>query len=191
MAMSTKIKAIEEKYLEERIKVPSDVKVSLDNLKLTVSGKLGTNHFDFSHAGVEMRLEGDEIVVRVVGRNRKAKAILGTVKSIVKNLIVGVTKGFTYKMKIISSHFPMSVKVLGNEVIIENFIGERYPRRAKIVGNTKVTVKGDEVIVTGIDKYAVGQTAANIESATRVKGKDPRKFLDGIYVYQKMEGIER
>lgn len=191
MAMSTKIKAIEEKYLEERIKVPSDVKVSLDNLKLTVSGKLGTNHFDFSHAGVEMRLEGDEIVVRVVGRNRKAKAILGTVKSIVKNLIVGVTKGFTYKMKIISSHFPMSVKVLGNEVIIENFIGERYPRRAKIIGNTKVTVKGDEVIVTGIDKYAVGQTAANIESATRVKGKDPRKFLDGIYVYQKMEGIER
>lgn len=187
--MATSIEAKE--YLEERVKVPDDVRVKLDGLKLSVSSKLGSNEYDFHHMGIDIRLEGNEVVIRVMGRNRKSKAMIGTAKSIVKNLITGVTKGFTYKMKIVSSHFPMSVKVSGDEVIIENFIGEKYPRRAKIVGNVKVVVRGDDVIITGIDKYAVGQTAANIENAIRVKSKDRRKFLDGIYVYQRMEGIEK
>jgi large subunit ribosomal protein L6 len=77
---------------------------------------------------------------------------------------------------------------LGGEVLIENFIGERYARRADIVGDVKVTVKQDEVIVSGIDKEAVGQTAANIEQATKISRKDPRKFLDGIYVAEKVVG---
>lgn len=183
--MSTKLKS-----LEERIQIPDDVRVNLEGLRLKIAGKLGSNEYDFSHMGVDLSLNGKEVTVRVLGNNRKARAILGTAASIIRNMIKGVTKGFTYKMKIVASHFPISVKVSGDEVIIENFLGEKYKRRAKIVGNTKVVVKGDEVIVSGIDKYAVGQTATNIENATRIKKKDPRKFLDGIYVYKKLEGIE-
>ncbi|MCS7136229.1 MAG: 50S ribosomal protein L6 [Nitrososphaerota archaeon] len=183
--MSTKLEC-----LEERIQIPDGVKASLDGSRLKVAGKLGSNEYDFSHMGIELSLDGKEIVAKVSGNKRKARAMLGTATSIIKNMIAGVTKGFTYKMKIVASHFPMSVKVSGNEVIIENFLGERYKRRAKIFGNTKVVVKGDEVIVSGIDKYAVGQTATNIENATRIKKKDPRKFLDGIFVYKKLEGIE-
>jgi len=98
-------------------------------------------------------------------------------------------------MKIVYAHFPMSIKVEGDKVIIENFLGEKAPRIAKIVGkDTKVYVKGDDVIVEGIDVEAVGQTAANIHLATHLTGK-MRKcphgrgggpgILDGIYLYRK------
>jgi large subunit ribosomal protein L6 len=104
-------------------------------------------------------------------------------------MIKGVTKGFTYKLKIVFSHFPISVKVEDKTVRIENFTGERSPRLARILGESKVTVKSEDVVVQGIDLEEVSQTAANIEQATRVKVKDPRVFLDGIYVYERLEGI--
>jgi len=95
-------------------------------------------------------------------------------------------------MKIVYSHFPINVKVMGDKglVVIENFIGERAPRYAKIYGNVKVTVQGDDVVIEGIDINEVSQTAANIQSATKIRNKDPRVFLDGIYVYQKAVGDE-
>jgi len=60
---------------------------------------------------------------------------------------------------------------------------------AKIVGDVKVIVDKEDVIVKGLDIEAVAQTAANIEQATRIKRKDPRVFLDGIYVYSKEVGM--
>jgi large subunit ribosomal protein L6 len=88
------------------------------------------------------------------------------------------------------SHFPISVKVKEKAVSIENFTGERSPRLTGIMGDVKVTFKEDDVIVQGISLEDVSQTAANIERATKVKSKDPRVFLDGIFVYEKKEGME-
>jgi large subunit ribosomal protein L6 len=125
------------------------------------------------------------------GKGKRAKSMIGTVTSSIKNMFTGVTEGYTYKLKIVSTHFPINIKVQGDTVIIENFIGERYTRKAKIVGaDTKVKVQGEDIIVSGIDKQAVGQTAANIEAATRVRRKDLRKFLDGIYLFEKKVGID-
>ena len=53
----------------------------------------------------------------------------------------------------------------------------------------KVEVTKEDVIVKGIDIEAVGQTAANIEQATKIKEKDLRVFLDGIYIYEKQVGM--
>ncbi len=175
-----------------RVEVPGDVEVEVSPpAQVRVKGRLGELVKDLSHMGVRLEKEDGAVVIRLYGKGRRAKAMMGTAQSIIKNMITGVTQGFTYKMKIISSHFPMNVKVQGDQVIIENFIGERWPRRARIVGaGTKVEVKGDDVIVKGIDKEAVGQTAANIEQATKITRKDLRKFLDGIYVYEKKVGME-
>jgi len=197
----------------ERIKVPDEVEVSVtppakirvrgrlgpDEVevsvtppaKIRVRGRLGELEQDLTHMGVRLELDGGDVVIRFRGKGRMAKSMMGTAKSMIRNMIIGVTKGFTYKLKIVTSHFPMNVKVQGDTVIIENFIGERWPRYAKIVGpKTKVIVKGEDVIVTGIDRQAVGQTAANLELATKIKQKDLRKFLDGIYIYEKKIGIE-
>ncbi|HDL15060.1 MAG TPA: 50S ribosomal protein L6, partial [Euryarchaeota archaeon] len=76
-------------------------------------------------------------------------------------------------------------KVKGNEVIVENFLGERVPRKTEIFGICKVKVKGQEVTVEGINKEDVGQTAARLEQLTKIKGKDRRIFQDGIYLIEK------
>ena len=106
-----------------------------------------------------------------------------------KNMITGVTKGYSYKLKIVFSHFPISVKTQGKSVLIENFTGERRARNIKILGDVKVKIETDDITVSGINLEDVSQTAANIEQATRVRGKDPRVFLDGLYVFERNEGM--
>jgi large subunit ribosomal protein L6 len=55
--------------------------------------------------------------------------------------------------------------------------------------DTKVTVVGEDVLVQGPSLEDVSQTAANIELSTKMKGKDQRVFLDGLYIYSKEKGI--
>ena len=98
-------------------------------------------------------------------------------------MITGVTKGFTYRLKMVYAHFPLSIKVDQNTVKIENFIGERAARVAAIVGQVDVKVDGEDVVVSGVDKEAVSQTAANIQKATHIRQYDPRVFSDGVYIY--------
>lgn len=176
------------KYIEDSFPIPSDASVKLDGKKLIFEGKKGRVVKDISHIPAEIKIEDGRIFFRVSGRSRKAKALLGTLMSIAKNSFIGVSKGYKYRMKVVSSHFPITIKVSGKEVHITNFIGERYVRKAQIVGDVEVQVKGDEVLITGADKESVGQTAANIENATKITRKDPRKFLDGVYVLEKIVG---
>jgi large subunit ribosomal protein L6 len=121
---------------------------------------------------------------------KKEASLVGTLRSHIENMITGVTKGFTYKLKIVFSHFPISVKLKNKTVLIENFTGERNPRKAKVVGNVQVKIQSEDIFIQGMDLEEVSQTAANIEQATKVKRKDPRIFLDGLYVYERSEGME-
>jgi len=171
------------------IKIPEGVEVKVEGRIVTVKGEKGTLTTDFSHAPVYIGLNENTVTVKANWPRKREAALVGTVYSHIQNMITGVTKGFTYKLKIVFSHFPISVKVREKTVAIENFTGERSPRFTKIVGDTKVTVKDEDVIVQGINIDDVSQTAANIETATKIKIKDPRVFLDGIYVYERHEGM--
>ncbi len=175
------------KYVEDILKIPSDIQVSLNSPNtLTISGRLGKLTKSFINAGVEIGISDGSLKVRVYGRGRRAIAIRNTVMSIIKNMITGVTSGFTYKMKIVQSHFPVSVKIRGNELLIENFVGEKVPRKVELPEGVKASV----IILTGLDKEKIGLAAGLIENATKVRDKDPRKYLDGIYLYEKKVGIE-
>ncbi|MEM3797271.1 MAG: 50S ribosomal protein L6 [Candidatus Bathyarchaeia archaeon] len=175
--------------VSKALQIPDDVEVTLEGKKVTVKGALGSLTRDFSYAPISMELQGKTLRIWANWPRKKESALVGTVYAHINNMITGVRKGFTYKLKIVFSHFPISVKVQGNTVLIENFTGERNPRKAKIVGNAKVKVSGDDVIVQGINIEDVSQTAANIEQATKVKRKDPRVFLDGVYLYERGEGM--
>jgi large subunit ribosomal protein L6 len=172
------------------VEIPEDVDVKIDGRIVTVRGEKGELTRDFSHTSISIHLEEKVITVQANWPRKREAALVGTVCSHIQNMITGVTKGFTYKLKIVFSHFPISVKVREKTVVIENFTGERSPRTAKIMGDTKVVMKGEDVIVQGINIEDTSQTAANIEKATKVKRKDPRVFLDGIYVYERHEGME-
>ena len=176
------------KMFAKEVKVPEEVKVEIYGNKVKVIGPKGELEKSFVITK-DVKVEISEGKVRVFTENerRKIKAIVGTIAAHIRNMIEGVTKGYVYKLKIIYSHFPITVKVEGDKVIIQNFLGERRPREAKIVGDVKVEVKGQEIIVSGIDIDAVGQTAGNIEQATRIVGKDRRVFQDGIFIVSKGE----
>ncbi len=172
------------------IEVPDDVEVSIDGRKVTVKGSKGTLIRDFHHAPISIKLDGKTVRIWAEWPRKKEASLVGTVHSHIQNMIIGTTKGFTYKLKVVFSHFPISVKVSEKMVLIENFTGERSSRKAKIMGNAKVKIQGEDVIVQDLNLEDVSQTAANIEQATKVKRKDPRIFLDGLYVYEKTEGMD-
>lgn len=177
--------------VEKTIQIMDGVDLKIDGRRVTVSGEKGTLTRDFSHASISIQKEENSVKIRTDWPRKKEAAIVVTVSSHIQNMIKGVTKGFSYKLKIVFSHFPISVKAEGKKVVIENFTGERSPRIANIMGDAQVSVTQEDVIVKGIDLEDVSQTAANIEQATRVKKKDPRVFLDGIYVYERLEGMEK
>jgi len=172
------------------IDVPDKVEVKVDGREVSVKGQRGALTRDFSEAPISLLLEDKKVTVQANWPRKKEAALVGTVAAIIQNMITGVTTGYTYKLKLVFSHFPISVKVKEGMVSIENFTGERRPRMTKIIGDVKVSVKEDDVIVQGIDLEDVSQTAANIERATKVKSKDPRVFLDGIFIYEKKEGMD-
>jgi large subunit ribosomal protein L6 len=171
------------------IQVPDGVEVTMEARKVTVKGEKGTLTRDFSYVPISIDVNGKTVRVWAEWPRKKEASLVGTIHSHIQNMISGVVKGFSYKLKIVFSHFPISVKVQGATILIENFTGERRARRVKIIGDVKVKVEGDDIIVQGLNLEDVSQTAANIEQATKVKKKDPRVFLDGIYVFERNEGI--
>lgn len=172
------------------IQIPETMKAEVREDTIIIRGKHGTLKKNISRLPVVVGVQDDKIIIKPRGTRKKDLAITNTTKSIITNLLTGLEKGFTYKLKIVSAHFPISVKVRGDKVYVENYFGERAPRVSQIRGeDTKVTVVGDDVIVQGPSLENVSQTSANIELSTRVKGKDQRVFLDGLYIYSKEKGI--
>jgi large subunit ribosomal protein L6 len=175
--------------MEKTITIPEGVEIEVEGFKVKVVGPLGSLERDFFSPlfkdVIKIEKVDDKVVIKASSERRKIKAMLGTIYAHLRNMIKGVKEGYTYKMKIVYVHFPMSVEVKGKEVIIKNFLGEKTVRKAEIVGDVKVEVKDNELIIQGINKEEVGQTAANIEQATRVTGKDRRVFQDGIYIVSK------
>lgn len=173
------------------VEAPASVKISKEGNLLSVKGKLGTLKKDFTKLPATITVQGNKIIIKPYGKRKRDLAVTNTARSIIESMIKGVEKGYTYKLKIIFAHFPISVKVKGKEVTVENFFGERAPRISKIVGDaTKVSVVGEDVIVQGPSLEDVSQTAANIELSTKIKNKDQRVFLDGLYVYSREEGMQ-
>jgi large subunit ribosomal protein L6 len=175
--------------IEEKVEMPAGVKLKIEGTTITVSSKNGQLSRDFAHPRVKVSEKNQEIVVSCEYPKVRDKAVVGTFVSHITNMIEGVTIGFEYQMKIVFSHFPMKASVKGETFLIENFLGEKSPRKAKILGATKIVVKGSDVVLNGPDVEAVGQTAANIERACKIRGFDPRVFQDGIYITAKAKEV--
>ncbi len=168
------------------IEVPEGTQVEVKDKKVTLTKNGKTLSKQFRATQIELsKEEGNKIKIYSPKVNRKVNATMNTFKSHLNNLIQGLDREFVYKMEIVYSHFPMTVTVKGKTVEINNLAGAKNTRIAKIIGDTKVEVKGKNVIVTGNHLEDTGQTAANIEKATRIRGKDIRIFQDGVYIIEK------
>lgn len=169
----------------KEIDIPEDVEVDIDGHTVHVSGPEGETERELFYPEVSITKEHGYVRVEAQNDTREVNAVEGTFASHIQNMVHGVHEGFEYKLKVFYSHFPIQVNVQGDTVAVENFLGENRARHADILDGANVEVDGEEIAVTGPDKEAVGQTAANIERATKIKGKDPRVFQDGVYITEK------
>jgi large subunit ribosomal protein L6 len=156
------------------IRIPENVTIEVDGNKVLAKGPNGQVEKSFTPL-VSIKLSGLELTVE------GEKSYVNTVESLVSSMVQGVTEGFTKEMKVLYAHFPVSLEVKGTDIMIKNFQGEKKPRSARIIGQTKVVAKGQNLTISGPDKEAVGQTAANLVRATKIKDKDDRIFQDGMY----------
>ena len=167
--------------IKEKIPIPENVDVKFENNIIIIKGEKGELSRVFLHPKISLRINDKNIEIESKNVRKKGKAMIGTWVALINNMMTGVTVGFEYKMKTVFSHFPIKTSVEGNEFVIQNFLGERCPRKADILDGVTVVVKAEDVTVNGIDKEKVGQTVANIERAGKVKKRDIRVFQDGIY----------
>jgi len=172
-----------------KVPIPAGVTVTVakDSNHTTVKGPKGSLVRPFRSHSVKVRVDAGQVIVEKELPRRKEKAMAGTYAAHIQNMIKGVTNGWSYSMKAVFNHFPIKMTIHGDEFHVENFLGERAPRTAKIVPGVKVTVKGADVTIDGVDLTAVAQTAANIETCTKIRNKDIRVFQDGVYITRKGE----
>ncbi|CAO3613978.1 unnamed protein product [Cunninghamella blakesleeana] len=178
-------------YQDDELIIPQGVKVSIKSREVTVTGPRGTLKKNLRHLNIEIKFAAkDKLKFVVYHGGRKHVACIRTVRSLINNMIVGVTKGYQYKMRYVYAHFPINVIIQdgGKGVEIRNFLGQKVVFRvamAEGVTCESSSSQKDELIITGNDLEAVSQSAANIQQSCLVKNKDIRKFLDGIYVSER------
>ena len=171
--------------MKTSIDIPKGYTVKKEGKNIIISNKGQENKREIFYPLINITITEENIELESKKENRNIKKMMMTFKSHLENMIRGLDKPFIYKLKICASHYPMTVKVEGNQVIIHNYLGEKVPRKCGIVGNAKVTVNKDEIIIESIDKEAAGMTAGIIEKVSQIKIHDRRIFQDGIYIIEK------
>ena len=171
--------------IKETVSIPEGVEVQIEGNIVSVKGEKGENSRKLVYPKMIIKKEENKVVLEFKKPTKREKRMANTFKAHIKNLMKGVKEGFLYKLKICSSHFPMSVKVEGNQVVISNFLGEKIPRKAGIVEGVNVKIEGDEILVEGVDKEKVSLTAGRIEQATRITNRSRIVFQDGCFITSK------
>ncbi|HTW55075.1 MAG TPA: 50S ribosomal protein L6 [Thermoplasmata archaeon] len=169
------------------VALPKGVTVSVHGRSIRAKGPLGTSERPFPSDVLALAAAGGEVTLalKIPPQRKQARSLLATWAAHVANLTGGVSRGVEARLKVVAAHFPMKVQVRGEELLIENFLGEKHPRSTRLVPGTKAAVDGEFVVLSGWDMEQVGQSAANIERVTRIRDYDPRVFQDGIYLIER------
>ena len=171
--------------ITQKIKIPEGINCRFD------SGTFKFNNGSYETVRVidipqiEVLINDGEITLSCENANKKQYKIIKTIMAHIKNIFSGFNQKFVYELESCNVHFPMTLKKEGSELVINNFLGEKKPRRADILPNVEVEVKGSKIIVSSHSREAAGQTATNFEKATKIRNRDRRIYQDGIYITKK------
>ncbi len=183
--MLTKGYKMTQDKLMETVDLLSGCELTVDKKTMTVKGPKGQITRMLPDSDIKITVQDKKIVLEYKKMSRNEKNKIFTTKAHLKNMVKGVTEGFSYSLKICSGHFPMTVAMKGDTFELKNFVGEKVPRTLKIKQGADVKISGDIITVQSHDKEIAGQTAASIEKLTRRPGFDKRIFQDGIYIIEK------
>lgn len=164
--------------------IPAGVEVSVEGNKVTTKGPKGTLEFNFKNDSVDVKVEGASVVVTRKNDLKTSRQLHGTTNSVINNMIVGVSEGFKRELEINGVGYRFQVQ--GNKVVITAGYSHNVelviPNGIKVEMPDKSTT---ELIISGYDKQAVSEFAANIR---KVRGPEPYK---GKGIKYKEEHIRR
>ena len=149
------------------ILIPQGVKVEIKENKIKVEGPKGKLEKNIPPE-IDVQIKEGIILVFPKSKTKKAKALWGTMRQIISNMIEGVTKGFEKKLEIEGLGYRASL--VGDELVLE--VGFSHPVKIKKPEGINFSVEKNIISVSGIDKELVGQVAANIR---KVRPPDPYK----------------
>lgn len=176
--------------LTKEIELPEGISAELKDRIIIITGPNGNVSKKLSTKAIEIMVkDGKVIIAPKVKSTRSEKCLVNTYNAHINNMIKGTQEPYVYKLKICSSHFPMSVKINGQNLEVSNFIGEKVTRNLELKEGVDVSLEGDVITVISPNKELAGQVAADIEKLTRRAGFDKRIFMDGIYITMKA-GVE-
>ncbi len=173
------------KDLERTIDISEGLEVVINGNKFTIKGNGNELVRTFDTGRVVANVKDNKIVLSAKGATRRESKMIGTIWAHLKNMIKGFSEDFVYELEVCNVHFPMNVKLDGDRVVIKSFLGETTERISKVLPNVNVDIKGSKITVSSNNIEAAGQTAANLEKATRLTGRDRRIFQDGIFMTSK------
>ncbi len=165
---------------KQKISVPQNVKLikSEENNFIVVEGPKGKLEKKFSMK-IKVRIENGEVIVERCDDSKEARALHGLSRTLINNMIIGVTEGFSKVLEIKGVGYRAAKS--GNKLILN--LGFAVPVEMFDTDKIKIAVDGDKIIVSGIDKEAVGQYAANIREK---KPPEPYKGKGIRYLGEKV-----
>ncbi|MBI2045029.1 50S ribosomal protein L6 [Candidatus Pacearchaeota archaeon] len=173
------------KEIFQEIEIPNNVKVDILGNLITVIGKEGENKRKFDFTGIETNKEENKIIIGNKKSTKNEKKRINSIAAHIRNMVGGVQKKYEYDLKICFSHFPFTVEISGNEAKIKNFLGEKVPRVLKLNAGVEIKADKEMIKVLSVDKELAGQTAADLETVTKIRGRDRRVFQDGLFITSK------
>lgn len=177
-------------HISEQLEIPSGVSCEFLNNALKCKSGGAELSREINIPCLQISVKGNQLILECPAGNKKNFKTIKSFIAHIKNMFLGLQKEYVYKLEFCNVHFPMTLKLEGNKMIISNFLGEKTPRVATILPRVKVDIKGQKITVTSADKEAAGQTAANLEKATKIRSRDRRVFQDGIFLTERPEGAK-
>ncbi len=142
------------------IVVPAGVTITVEGAKVTVKGPKGTLVKEFNE-NLAIKLEGNELIVERPNDEILMRALHGTTRALLNNMVIGVSEGFKKVLNLVGVGYRAAVQGKGLELAL----GYSHPVKIDAVENITFTVeKNTTITVEGIEKDVVGQVAAEIRS---------------------------
>jgi len=163
------------------VNVPQNIQVSIKDNTLIVKGPLGELHLPISEH-ITIKIENNQVIVSPTSTEKISRAMHGTVRALINNMIIGVSQGFERKLNLVGVGY--RAKADGNKLKLElgfsHDIEEIMPEGVSVTTPTQT-----EIIIKGFDKQKVGQVAANLRNNYRppepYKGKGVR-YADEVII---------
>ena len=142
------------------ITLPQGVTTTVDNQHVEVKGPKGTLSLNV-HADMVVKVEENVITIERPSDSKTHKTLHGTTRSLIQNMVIGVTDGYTKNLKMVGVGYRANMQ--GSKIVVN--AGYSHPVELDIPEGLTVTVnKNTEISVSGIDKHLVGEFAANVRA---------------------------